>query len=173
MNANVLMKPVKSAWEAAENPGLYGRGDDFEQYIRDTLLPREAYDLLYKTHDFTEELEDYVTYTKQPDYKFRSKAVGIEFFIEAKFRGKFQDQVLEWCKLFQLKRYQELDNILPVLIVAGLGGRAGSPERVFVVPVKHIKFVKLYPGFLQKYEVRPDRGVSEDHLRRILEFMPH
>jgi hypothetical protein len=172
MNVNILSKSVKSAWEEARNPAFFGRGDDFAQYVRDVLLTRDNYDLLHKTNDLTENLDDYVTYTRQPDYKFRSKTLGIEFFIEANFRGKFHNQVLEWCKLFQLKRYQEIDQITPVVIVAGVGGRASSPERVFLIPVKHIKFVRLYPGFLNKYEIRPDRYVSEDHLRRILEIIP-
>jgi hypothetical protein len=169
MNVNAMAKPAQSAWEASRNPTIFEKGDDFEQYIRYTLLPADAYDLLYKTNDLTESMEDYVTYTKQPDYKFRSKARGIEFFIESKFRARFQDQVLEWCKLFQSKRYQEIDRAAPVVVMAGLGGRPSAPERVFMMPMKHLKFVRLYPGFLQKYEIRPDRSVSEEYLSRILE----
>jgi len=172
MNVNILSRPARSAWEEAKNPLSYGRGDDFQRYIRDVLLPRDAYDLLYKTNDFTEELSDYVTYSKLPEFKFKSKPAGIEIFIDGKFRSKFQDQITEWCKLFQLKRWQEIDHVTPVVVIAGLGGRPSSPGRVFMMPVKHLKFVKLYPGFMQKYEIRPDRAVTESYVRRILEIQP-
>jgi len=166
---NVLMKTLKTAWGEPAGAEGFGRGGEFEQYIRAALFPRETYDLLYKTHDYSESLEDYVTYTRQPDYKFKSKTLGMEFFIESKFRAKFQDQVPEWCKLFQLKQWQDIDKVIPVLVAVGLGGRPTAPERVFLMPVKHLKFVKLYPGFMQKYEVRPDRPVSENTLKGILE----
>jgi hypothetical protein len=166
---NVLTRTLKAAWEEANKPVSYVIGDEFEQYVRDIIFPRDAYTLLDKTHDYRDNRDDYIEHTKLPDFKFESTALRREFFVEAKFRSRFQDQVLEWCKFFQLKRYQELDNVTPVLIVAGLGGRPSAPERVFLMPVKHIKFVRLYPGFLQKYEIRPDRCVSESTLKRILE----
>jgi hypothetical protein len=125
--------------------------------------------LLFKPRDTTDNLEDYVTYTKLPDYKFKSRVLNDEFFIISRFRAKFQDQVLEWYKLFQHKEWQEIDKITPVLLAAGLGGRPSMPERVFLMPVKHLKFMKLYPGFLQKYGICPDRSVSESILKKILE----
>jgi hypothetical protein len=103
-----------------------------------------------------------------PDYKFRSKGEGVEFFIEAKFRTRFSAGVLEWCKHFQLKRYQEIDIVVPVLVAIGLGGRPAAPEKVFLVPIQHIKFVKLFPSFLQRYEVQPGQPITESHLKRIL-----
>jgi hypothetical protein len=160
---------IQKTWEENENTSIYLKADDFEKYIINTLLPKDSYDLLYKPLDNSDTLEDYVAYTKLPDYKFKSRILDFEFFIVTKFRAKFQDQVLEWCKLFQQKRWQDIDKITPVLLAAGLGGRPSLPERVFLVPVKHLKFVRLYPGFLQKYEVRPDRSVSETVLRRVLE----
>lgn len=172
MTLNVMSAPGKTAWQEDKSTKVFYKGNDFEHYIRAILLTKDSFDVLYKTNDFSENMEDYVKYNKLPDCKFRTKKTGIEFFIETNFRGKFHDQVLEWCKLFELKRYQEIDIITPLIIVAGVGGRPSSPARVFMMPVKHIKFVRLYPGFLQKYEVRPDRSVSEDHIRRILEIVP-
>jgi hypothetical protein len=166
---NVLTRTLKAAWEEANKPISYVKGDEFEQYVRDDLFPGELYSLLEKTHDYRDNRDDFIQSTTLPDFKFDAKHLGLEFYVEAKFRSRFQDQILEWCKFFQLKRYQELDNITPVLICIGLGGRPSAPERAFLMPVKHIKFVKLYPGFLQKYEIRPDRPVSEQALKRILE----
>ncbi len=165
----VLTRTLKAAWDEVNKPLSYVKGDEFEQYVRTVIFPREYYELLEKTHDYRENKEDYIASSKKPDFLFKSKASSAEFFIEAKFRSKFQDQVLEWGKFFQLKRYQEIDRVTPVYIIIGLGGQPSLPERAFLIPVKHLKFVRLYPGFLQKYEIRPDRSVSESVLRRILE----
>jgi hypothetical protein len=166
---NVLTRTLKAAWDEANKPLGYVKGDEFEQYVRAVIFPKEHYDVLEKTHDYRENKEDYIASSQKPDYLFKSKASGLEFYVEAKFRSRFQNQVLEWCKLFQLKRYHEVDLTIPVFIVIGLGGQASIPEKVFLIPVRHIKFIRLYPGFLQKYEIRPDRSVSESILKRILD----
>ena len=165
---NVLTRVLKAAWDEANKPVSYVKGDEFESFVRAQLFPRESYDLLYKTHDYVDNKDDFIASSKHPDFKFRGRNSGIEFFVEAKFRSKFQDEVFEWCKLFQLKRYQEIDNITPVLIAMGLGGCPSTPENIFLIPMQHIKFVKLFPSFLQKYEIHPDRSISESYLKRIL-----
>ncbi len=165
---NVLAGAVRTSWGEGNKAVSHVRGDDFEQYVKTELFPRESYDILYKTRDYRGNGNDYFTPSRQPDCKYVSKNEGLEFFVETKFRAKFQDQILEWCKFFELKHYQEIDLVIPVLIAIGLGGRPSTPERVFLVPVKHVKFVKLYPSLMQKYEVEPDRPVSERTLKRIL-----
>ena len=165
---NVLTRTLKTAWEEVNQPFNLAGGDDFRSYVREVLFPQKDYEPVDKTISYMGEGEGPQDWTGLPDFKFFSKVSGLEFFVEAKFRSHFQDQILEWCKFFQLKRYQELDNLAPVLIAIGVGGRASAPERLFLLPVKHIKFVKLYPGFMQKYELHPG-PVSAGHLKRILE----
>lgn len=165
---NVLVRTLKAAWEEANKPAGFVKGDEFEQYVRTMLFPQKSYELLSKTHDYKDNKADFIKSSKQPDFKFKSVKLGTEFFVEAKYRSGFQDQVLEWGKYFQLKRYQAIDVVTPVLIVIGLGGRPTAPEKVFLIPVKHIKFVRLYPGFLEKYRVAPGDSISEKLLKRIL-----
>jgi hypothetical protein len=165
---NVLAGALKSSWNGAVNTESCVRGNEFEQYMRITLFPRETYDLFFKTDQTNKNSDGLRVNLKHPDYKFKSKGLGIEFYVEAKFRARFQDQILEWCKFFELRRYQEIDNVTPVVIAIGLGGKPSLPERVFLVPVKHIKFVKLYPSLMQKYEIAPGDSISERFLKGIL-----
>lgn len=166
---NVLTRSLRTAWDEANKPLIYVKADEFENHVRATLFPCESFDILEKARDFSDNRENRAAFSVYPDIKFRSKISGFEFFVEAKFRARFQNQILEWSKFFELKNYQQLDNLTPVLIAVGLGGRPSMPERVFLMPVKHIKFVKLYPGFMQKYEVDPSRPVTESLIKRILE----
>ena len=163
---NVTAGALKTRWgEAAKMPDPV-KGEKFDRYVRDVLFPQELYELRY---DYEDTRDDYISHSKLPDHKYRSINEGIEFFVETRCRARFQDRILEWCKFFELKHYQEIDNIIPVLIAIGLGGKPSAPERAFLVPVKHIKFVKLYPLLLQKYEIDPGRHISERFLKILLQ----
>jgi hypothetical protein len=159
---------MKAAWDEANKPVGYVKGDEFERYVRTALFPRDTYELLSKTHDYADNKGDYITSSKMPDFEFKSKNSGIEFFVEAKYRSKYQAQALEWCKLYQLKRYQEINNVTPVLVAIGLGGQPAAPESVCLIPMKHIKFTKLYPSFLERYEIRPGQPISESYVKRMM-----
>jgi len=152
---NVLTRTLKPDWDEANKPVSNIAGDEFEQYVRAVLFPRESYDLLLKTNNFRNNKDDYSLSIKLPDFKYVSKKDGIEFYIEEKFRARFQDQILEWNKFFELKRYQDINTVTPVIIAIGLGGRPSAPERVFLVPARHLKFVKQYPSMMRKYELSP------------------
>jgi len=165
---NVLTRVLKAVWDEANKPVSYVKGDEFELYVRTTLFTRDSYELLSKTHDYADNKGDFIASSKMPDFQFKTKNSKIEFFVEAKYRSKYQDQALEWCKFFQLKRYQEIDDVTPVLIVIGLGGQSSAPERVYLIPMKHIKFTKLYHSFLQRYEIPPHQPISESYVKRIM-----
>jgi hypothetical protein len=165
---NVLTRALKAAWDEANKPVGYVKGDEFELYVRTTLFPRDCYELLSKTHDYADNKGDYIASSKMPDFEFKAKNNGIVFFVEAKYRSKYQDQVLEWCKSYQLKRYQEINNVTPVLIAIGLGGQPAAPEGLCLIPMKHIKFTKLYPSFLERYEIHRGQPISENYVKRVI-----
>jgi hypothetical protein len=165
---NVLARVMRGAWREANKQATYVKVDEFERYVREKLFTSEAYDLLNKTRDYVYNDDDYLAYSKALDFRFKCKSNGFEFYVEAKFRPKYHDDGLELCKSFQLKRYQEIDNTVPVLAVIGLGGRSNEPEKVFLVPIKHIRFTKLHPSFLQRYEIHPNHSVSASLLKSIL-----
>jgi hypothetical protein len=165
---NVLARVIQRAWEEANKPESYVRGDEFERFVRERLFTRDSYDLLHRTHSYTDNKNDYIASSLEPDFRFRSIENNFQFYVEAKFRANYHNGGLEWCTSHQLKRYQAIDNRVPVLIAIGLGGQPKTPERVFLIPVSHIKFVKLYPSFLNRYEIQPKHSVSLHHLKNIL-----
>ncbi|OGO41629.1 MAG: hypothetical protein A2137_00175 [Chloroflexi bacterium RBG_16_58_8] len=165
---NVLTRVFKAALDEANKPESYVKGDEFERFVMERLFPREEYNLLHKTHDYSSNRDNFIASSKLPDFKFVSVANRLQFYVEAKFRSKYHNGVLEWCKPFQLKRYRDINNIVPVLIVVGLGGKPGRPEQVFLIPMQHIQFVKLFPSFLKRYEIPVNRCVSESYLTRIM-----
>jgi hypothetical protein len=100
--------------------------------------------------------------SREPDFRFRSKRSGREFLVEAKHRSRFYQGGVEWCKPYQLRRYRANDQTVPVFIAIGLGGTPDSPGHVYIVPMRHIRYRRLFPSFLRHYEVPPGQYVNMD-----------
>jgi len=150
---NTLERIVKAVFNEIVKPKSFVTGDEFESFVRSALYPQSDYDLLQRTHDYTANKNDYIETSKEPDFKFKSRKNGAEFFVEAKYRSRFYKQAIEWCKPYQLKRYKAIDKKIPVFIVIGVGAVPKSPLHVYRIPLKDIKYTNLYPSFLAKYEI--------------------
>jgi len=147
-----VVRVTKVALDEINKPESFVKGDEFEDYIRAYLFVKDRYDLIQKTHDYVTNKDDFVENTKEPDYKFKSRT-GKEFFVEAKYRSDYYENAIEWCKPFQLKRYKEIDKKTPVFVTIGVGNYSSSPGQIFFIPLKDIKYTKLFRSFLKKYEV--------------------
>jgi len=163
----VITRALKVAWDELNKPASYVKGDEFERFIRTSLFPNTDYDLLQKTHDYTTNKNDYIETSKEPDFKFRSRISRKVFFVEAKYRSRFYNEVLDWCKPYQLNRYQAIDIITPVYIAIGVGGQAREPDQVFLIPMKDIKYKRLFRSFLKRYQVSAAHCVTERELLTI------
>ena len=159
-----ITKTSQKPWTEANKPDSYVKGDEFEDFVRKYLFPISSYNLLHKTHDYAVNKDDFVASSKKPDFKFRARASGREFYVEAKYRSNLYKRAIDWCKFYQLKRYHLIDRYIPVIIAIGIGGQSMLPEHVFLIPVKCIKDTKLYPSFLRKYELTKKRCVTEKEL---------
>ena len=155
---------VKVAFNEINKPETFVKGDNFEAYIRDYLFVKDSYNLIQRTHDYTTNKSDFVENTKEPDFKFRCIKTGKEFFVEAKYRSNYYDNSIEWCKPFQLKRYKEIDKKTPVYITIGVGYESDYPKEIFFIPLKDIKYTKLFRSFLKQYKVSVDKPLD----RRLL-----
>lgn len=159
---------MQAAWNEANKPISYVKGDEFEHFVRKVLFSDGNYELLSKTHDYVTNKHDFVSSSKEPDFKFKSRRTGEEFYVEAKYRHGFYKGMLDWCKPYQLKRYQEIDAKIPVYIVLGIGGEPGTPGSVCLIPMSHIRFTRLYPSILKKYQISSHRPLQETELTALL-----
>jgi hypothetical protein len=160
----VLERALKAAWAEVKKPEAYVKGDEFEDYVRQCLFPRERYDLLHRTHDYRANESDFVEGSKDPDFRFRSRRSGREFWVEVKYRSRLYQEAVEWCKPYQLSRYKRIDRSVPVFIAIGLGGSPSSPGHIYLVPVRDIKYRSLFPSFLRLYEVPTGRCINVDRI---------
>lgn len=165
---NVLARVMRAAWDEIKIPETCVKRTGFEHYVRERLFPEETYDVPDKFRDRTENRRNRAARLKAPSLRLKSKNNGAEWYVVAKFCARYHEGKLGWSGDIELKRYQEIDNTTPVLIAIGTGGRPSAPGKVFLIPVSHIRFIKLYPLFLKRYEIPPDRSISPGYLKSIL-----
>lgn len=161
-------KIVKAALDAAITPESFDKGQEFEEYIQKCLFPKSQYDLVHHSHAFSNNKERYVETSLFPDFKFRARMTGKSFWVEAKFRSSTRNDKIEWCKDYQLKRYTEINRDEPVFVALGVGGIATRPECLYLFPIKHVRYTRLFLSFLRKYECSPKRQVDPIQLWKML-----
>lgn len=161
----VLERVIKAAWDEFSKPETYVKGDLFEEYVRKYLFPLSHYELVRKTHDYSTNRDDYVYSSMEPDFLFRGKTSQKTFYVEAKFRSDYFNNAIEWCKQYQLARYQKINEMTPVFAAIGIGNRPEHPEELFLVPVSHIRYTHLFKSFLRNYQFLLKNPVPENKLK--------
>ncbi len=164
----ILKRVTKAIFNEVTKPKSFAKGEEFEQYLRDYIFPERAYHLEHRSHDYSTNRTDYVADSLDPDFVFVSVKGEKMFFVEAKYRSDFYQDAVEWCKPYQLKRYKEANKDLPVFIALGVGGTPDMPDHVYVFPVKHTKYTKLFNSVLMKTEIELDKPILIEKLWKLL-----
>lgn len=137
----------------------FKKGEDFEKYVEESLFLEKDYNLVHRTNNFEQNKNRFAENTLYPDFKFRCKSTNKEFYIEAKYRSKFnQNEKLEIMSLAQKERFigiQESENI-PVFIIIGYEGWANNPDNISLIPLNELVYLELYPTFLQKFNIKKE-----------------
>ncbi|MFC1909448.1 hypothetical protein ACFLXD_06350 [Chloroflexota bacterium] len=160
---SLLTKSVEAVWNVINTPDTFRKGEEFESYVRKYLFPKDKYNTLQRTHNYVGNKDDFVDNTKEPDFKFKS-ASGVTFFLEAKYRSKPFKGAIEWCKPYQLRRYHGINQHTLIYVVIGVGQKPNNPAQLFFIPLKDIKYTKLFPSFLQPYKVSTRKCILENQL---------
>ena len=121
----------------------FRKGEAFENYVRKSLFPHERYVLVDRTHSYATNKDDFIESTLKADFKFRHKASGKEFCVEAKWRNKLFNNHVEFSNPDQLIRYKFYGQQQPLYIVIGLGGTADHPSEIFMEDVDKLNSYKI------------------------------
>ena len=165
---NLFFRIVRSVYREVVKPKSHVMGEEFENYIRKRIFTKHLYDIEHRSHDYSVNNGDFIGETFDPDFVFADINSEKIFFVEAKYRSYFYDDAVEWCKKYQYDRYLEYNKDLPVFIALGVGGKPKSPDHLYVFPIKHIKYTRLFKKTLKKYELDPTRKVRIDTIWNFL-----
>jgi hypothetical protein len=144
-----ITKAIKIVYEDLKTPDSFKIGEAFEDYARNAIFPKELFDQIHRTQKYNESKNDFSKETLNPDFLFEDKRNKSKFHVECKYRSKKtgdENALLEICKDYQLKRYQEINKDTPVFILLGLSVKEDN-ENYSVKQLKEI-YGKLENAFV-------------------------
>ena len=144
-------------------------GEAFENYIQNVIFTQDNYDLIHRTNSYKQNSERFPEDSKKPDFKFRCKKSKREFYVEAKFRSKFNnDDKLHILDLGQYNRFKVINNSeSPVFMAIGYEGNASNPRAISLIRLDKMEYLDLYPSVLKKYEIAK-KTYDNDLLNKII-----
>jgi len=132
------------------------KGSRFESFVSNQIFTDMLFDLVEMTRDFDSNKERFEERSMNPDFLFRDKRTGEEFWVEAKYRnGLFKNNkgqlVCEICKPWQLDRYKEVEKTTgkKVYICLGIGEDPKYPEAIHLIPVSDA-YPQMFSGKLKE-----------------------
>lgn len=139
---------ARIAEEKRERDFLYALGNDFEDTVASMFDPA-AFQLIHRTPRDDDSHGCYVSGMELPDLRFMEISTGRRFWVECKYRARFGDNwTIEWCSRGQLTAYKRTMHEYrePVLVIIGVGGTVGKPERVYCLDAERLNFTTLFNG---------------------------
>jgi len=164
---SIIEKIADVIYEDIHTPESFKMGQKFEDYVQQYLFPNNYYDILEKTHSYQANSKAYIEASLNPDFKFRDRYTKREFYVEAKFRtGMYKDKLV-WCNETQLTRYHEINRKTPVFLILGDGGKPDWPEYLSLIPMSKAKYTGLFPSYVDRFEIEPEKTVTSKLLWRL------
>src|SRR5688572_15426617 len=116
-------------------------GETFEKFVEEIIFPASHFTLLEKTHSYQQNSARYVWSSLRPDFKFRSISSGRIFWVEAKFRSRYNEEgKLDLLTPKQYKRYNSFDSPKhPVFLLVGAEGYPDKPSLISLIPIKEFR----------------------------------
>ena len=166
---SLFKRIVKVVKEEISKPTSFVKGEDFENYVRETIFPKDSYKLLNRTHNYQTNKSDFVDNSLMPDFELQCLETKQKFYVEVKFRqGVYSHKdKIEWCKPYQLKRYKSIDKDKKVFLALGIGDNPKKPKEVFVIPLSSINFCDFYDSFLDRYSFYLDKSIFPSYLWKL------
>lgn len=147
-------------------PDSFKKGDLFEDFVSDNLFKAKDYDLEHRTNNYEQNKERFSKDTLKPDLKFTCLKTTKQFYVEAKYRARFnannQIKVISYGQIERFKVFQKEENT-PVFIAVGYGGVPENPEYVSLIPLNQLVYLDVFPKFLKRFNI-PKEAVNSTSL---------
>ena len=140
------------------------KGDDFEKYIVQKFNKKYFRIKEWAGDKYVKGI--YAETTPQPDLllEFNLHKNAYPFAVECKWRQKLYKGGIEFANKDQFNRYKNYEKTkkIPVFIAIGIGGKADSPENIYIVPLQSIKTNFIYLKELKKYKKNVEKDFYYD-----------
>lgn len=151
---NRISRALQTGWNSLRQPQSFEKGTAFEDFVENEIFDETQYQIIHKTNSYATNSRRFVESSLLPDFLFRDKVTGREFYVECKFRCTLNPEGnYEWCNDQQLERYLQLHQEVPVFVALGLEGVPEKPGAIFLIPLHYCSYTSLFPSRLSEYEL--------------------
>jgi len=161
-----IQKPVTSVVDPVEKDYL------FEQWVVNKFPPSQYCLIDWRSDKRAGDI--YPRSSQKPDLVFASRQAGKKdyFAIECKWKEAIKGQTWEWAKSEQRNQFHEFADkmLMPVFIVAGIGGSPDHPAQVYIIPLAEIEnSIRISQKKLEQFRRKDDLGMMGwDKQKRLL-----
>lgn len=146
---NKFLKMEKNYKESS-----WTKGEQFENFVQNTMFPNSHYELLHKTNDYSQNSTRYVRSSLKPDFQFKCNITGKIFYVEAKFRSKIYKGKYEVLSEQQFDSFPSLNSAeRPIYIAFGYGGKAEDPDFVSLIPFEKATKRAIRPEKVREFDI--------------------
>jgi hypothetical protein len=140
-------------------------GKAFENYALKFLFRREDFIFLERVPDYTRDWDLFALNALKPDFKFRDKNTGQEFYVEVKFRQRYKKcNEIRWARPSQLSRYMFYNRSLPTFLLIGIGDDPECPSLVALIPLEQACYTRLFIKRIKLFEIPASKAVRPEVL---------
>lgn len=132
------------------------KGYDFEVWVKDHF--DQNFFTLKEWRGDKHDKGTYAESNRYPDmewsFDFNKKDVHETFAVECKWRKSFHNGSIEWASEENIEIYNKFaeDRNMPVFVVIGIGGTPKSPDDVYVVPLKSLRYPFVKKEYLLGFQ---------------------
>lgn len=150
--------------QAGRQPEPHVIGKKFEDYVREHIFVFGRYDLVESPSPFTMQKEHFPESALRPDFKFRDRQTGREFYVEAKFRRPRPNNSAIKCSYpAQLSRYKSYGKQYPTFLIIGVGGAPYCPDLISLIPIE-MSYVDLWMKSIMRFQIVVNQIISPERL---------
>lgn len=91
----------------------------------------------------------------EPDFYFKCRVTGKEFYVEAKWRAKPYKDLYQVLSDKQFKSFPALNSAkCPIFIAFGYGGQPSNPDYISLIPLDEVQTPKLSPTKVSLFNIK-------------------
>ena len=152
------------------NEESFKKGEQFEKYVEEIIFSDAHYEVIYKTSDSKQNRRRFVKKSLEPDFQFRCRITGKEFYVEAKWRAKPYKDLYQVLSEKQFESFPAVHSTKrPIYIAFGYGGQASNPDYVSLIPLDQVRSSKLSPREVHSFNIEkayyPHNRISKEEKR--------
>jgi hypothetical protein len=143
-------------------------GKAFENYALKFLFRRDDFIFLERVPDYTPDWDLFALNALNPDFKFRDKHTGQEFYVEVKFRGRHKNcNEIHWARSSQISRYMYCNQSLPTFLLIGIGDDPERPSLVSLIPLVQARYEKLFIQRIKLFEIPASTAIRSEVIQNL------